>query len=248
MEIHVPALQPQELLRLGELSITNTLFTSWIALLLLVVLAFAATARMSVIPGRMQGAAEALLEGLVGLVEQGGGPAARKFLPLVGTLFLYILTANWLGVIPGVGSLQFIGPQGHEIAPLRSANSDLSITAAMALVVFVWVQVTGLRASPKAYFQKFLWPPGLNLLDLIAEVIRPVALALRLFGNIFAGFILVEVVLQLAPPVLPAAALAFELFVGLVQALVFAILAVAFLALATAHAHSEEHPGPREIH
>lgn len=248
MEIHVPALQPQELIRFAGLSITNTLLTSWIAVLLLVVLALAATSRMRIVPGRMQSAAELIMETLVGLVEQGGGPAARRFLPLIGTLFLYILTANWMGVIPGVGSLQFAGPGGSEIAPFRSANSDLSITAAMAIIVFIWVQVTGLRASPRAYFQKFLWPPGLNLLDTIAELVRPVALALRLFGNIFAGFILVEVVLQLAPPLFPAAALGFELFVGLVQALVFAILAVAFLALATAHGPSEEHSEPRSSH
>jgi F-type H+-transporting ATPase subunit a len=246
LEIHVPAIAPQMLTRFGDLIITNTLLTSFIAIFLLLILAFAATARMQLVPGRMQGGAEAIIEGLLGLAEQAGGPAARKFLPLVGTLFLYILVSNWMGVIPGVGSLQLITHEHEEIVPFRSANSDLSLTAAMALIVFVWVQVTGIRSNVKAYFLKFLWPPGLNVLELIAEVARPVSLALRLFGNILAGFILVEVFLQLAPPVIPALALLFELFVGVVQALIFAILTIAFLSLATSHGHSEGHAAAQE--
>lgn len=251
MEIHVPALQPDVLYRIDSLSIlgqpfqiTNTLLTSFISIALLVVLGLLATGRMQLIPGRVQGAAELIVEALIGLSEQAGGPAARRFLPIVGTLFLYILVANWLGVLPGVGSLQFVDDHHHTITPLRSANSDLSITAAMALIVFLYVQYVGLRASPKEYFKKFLWPPGLNVLETIAELARPVSLALRLFGNILAGFILVEVFLQLAPPIAPAIALFFELFVGVIQALIFAILTIAFLSMATAHGHSEEHAEP----
>ncbi len=248
MEIHVPALQPEVLFRLESLTIlgqpfqiTNTLLTSFLAIILLLVLAFASTSRMTLVPGRAQGAAEAIIETLLGLAEQAGGPSARKFLPLVGTLFLYILVANWIGVLPGVGSLQIFTAEHREIVPFRSANSDLSITAAMALIVFFWVQIVGIRSNPKAYFLKFLWPPGLNIMELIAEIARPMSLALRLFGNILAGFILVEVFLQLAPVGVPAVALFFELFVGLVQALIFAILTIAFLSLSTSHGHSDEH-------
>jgi F-type H+-transporting ATPase subunit a len=116
------------------------------------------------------------------------------------------------------------------------------MTAAMALIVFVWVQVTGIRSDAKAYFLKFLWPPGLGFLELISEIARPVSLALRLFGNILAGFILVEVMLQIVPVVVPAVFLAVELGVGLIQALIFAILTLAFLSLAAAHGHSEGEP------
>lgn len=241
MELHVPAIQPEVLATFGMLVITNTLLTSWISILLLVAVALFATRRMELIPGRVQGAAEAVMEALIALGEQAGGSAARRFLPLVATLFLYILAANWMGVVPGVGSLQFVDESHHAITPLRSANSDLSITAAMALIVFLYVQWTGLRASPREYFKKFLWPPGLNILETIAEIARPVSLAVRLFGNIVAGFILVEVALQLAPAVVPAAALFFEMFVGLIQALIFAVLTLAFLSIAVSHGQSEEH-------
>ena len=244
MELHVPDIKPELLfVWFGSLAITNTLLTSWIAIILLIAVAIAVTRRMEMMPGRRQAAVEAIVEGLLALGEQAGGPASRKFFPLVATLFLYILFANWMGVLPGVGSLQLIDAQHHAIVPFRSANSDLSITAAMALIVFFYVQWTGLRASPKEYFKKFFWPPGLNILETIAEIARPVSLALRLFGNILAGFVLVEVFLQLAPPVVPAAALFFELFVGVIQALIFAILTIAFLSLASAHGQEEHAEG-----
>lgn len=230
LEIHVP-IQPQEVFQLGGLVVTNTLLTSWIALVVLVLLALLATRRMQLVPGGLQNVAEALIEMLLNLGEQAAGHNARRFLPLVATLFLYIWLANWIGILPGVGTIPLF----------RTANSDLSITAAMAILVFLWVQFTGLRADPKGYFLKFLWPPGLGQLEIISELARPLSLALRLFGNILAGFILVEVMLQIVPPVVPAVFLAVELGVGLIQALIFAILTLAFLSIASSHGHSETH-------
>jgi F-type H+-transporting ATPase subunit a len=230
VEIHVP-IQPQTIFWIGDLPVTNTLFTSWIAVIALVIFALLATRRMGLVPTGLQNFAEAIIELLLNLGEQAAGPSARRFLPLVATLFLYIWFANWIGVLPGVGS----------IPALRSANSDLSITAAMAIIVFVWVQWTGLRADPKAYFLKFIWP--IPILELLTELSRPLSLALRLFGNILAGFILVEVMLTIAPPVVPAVFLGVELGVGLIQALIFAILTLAFLSIASSHGHAEaEHP------
>src|SRR5215217_7769531 len=108
------------------------------------------------------------MELLLQLGEQVAGSRARSFLPLVATLFLYILFSNWIGILPGVGSFAV-----HEKAILRSSNSDLSITAAMAIIVFFWVQVSGIRADPKAYFAKFAWPPGIGQLEIISEFSRP---------------------------------------------------------------------------
>ncbi|MPZ15054.1 MAG: F0F1 ATP synthase subunit A [Chloroflexi bacterium] len=230
MEIHLEIF-PHELFTipiLGGLPITNTLLTSWIAIAVLVAFALVATRDMRLVPTGVQNAAESIIELLLGLGEQAAGPRARAFLPLVATLFLYIWIANWIGILPGVGS----------IPALRSANSDLSITVAMALIVFVSVQVAGLRANWRAYLLKFVWPPFIGQMEILAEVARPVSLAFRLFGNILAGYVLVEVWLQLVPPVVPAIFLGLELGVGLVQALIFAILALAFLSLATAHGHT----------
>jgi F-type H+-transporting ATPase subunit a len=235
LEIHVP-IQPEVVFYLFGLPITNTLLTSWIVVLFLILFAVVATSGMKLVPTGIQNIAEAIVELLLGLAEQVAGARARSFLPLVATLFLYILASNWIGILPGIGTFQ-VG--GHAI--LRSANSDLSITAAMAIIVFVWVQVTGLRSDPKTYFTKFLWPPLVGQLEIIAEFSRPLSLALRLFGNMLAGFILVEVMLQIVPIVVPAIFLALELGVGLIQALIFSILTLAFLSLASSHGHSEAH-------
>jgi F-type H+-transporting ATPase subunit a len=189
---------------------------------------------MQLVPTGIQNVAEALIEVLLGLAEQVAGSKARSFLPLVATLFLFILTANWFSVLPGVGTFAVGGT-----AVLRNPNSDLSITAAMALIVFVWVQVVGLRSSLKAYFLKFVFP--IPVLEILTEISRPLSLALRLFGNLLAGYILVEVMLQIAPIVVPAVFIGLEVGVGLIQALIFAILTLAFLSLAGAHGHSEGH-------
>jgi len=234
VEIHVPSIQPLVIGQLGPLIITNTLLTSWIALVVIIVLAVAATRNMQLVPGRMQGAAEAVIELLLSLGAQAAGPNAVRFLPLVATLFIYIWISNWLGILPGVG----------PIPALRTPNSDLSMTAAMAIIVFFAVQVTGIRSGLKAYLWKFLWPPFVGQLEILSEFTRPLSLALRLFGNILAGFVLVEVMLSIASSVpvfffIPSIFLAMELGVGLIQALIFAVLTLAFLSVASSHGHEE---------
>lgn len=235
LEIHVP-IQPEVLFTIaGVIPVTNTLFTSWIVIVVLIAFALISTRKMQAVPAGLQNVAETIVEVLLALGEQVAGPRARSFLPLVATLFLYILFSNWIGILPGFGS----------IPALRSSNSDLSITAAMALTVFVWVQVVGFRADPKTYFIKFLWP-GM-LIEIVTELARPVSLAFRLWGNIIAGFILVEVMLQIAPVLVPAAFLALELGVGAIQALIFAVLTLAFLSMATAHG-GESHAEAAHAH
>ena len=237
MQIHVPGIQPHELFRIAGIPVTNTIIASWIAIIVLVLFALFATRNMKLVPSGIQNLAEMIIELLLGMAEQVAGARGRSYLPLVATLFLYILFANWLGILPGVGSLVV----GDKIL-VRAANSDLSLTAAMAIIVFLAVQYTGLRSGVKTYFVKFLWPPLIGQLEIISEFARPLSLALRLFGNILAGFFLVEIMLQLVPPVLPAVFLGLELGVGLIQALIFAILTLAFLTLASSHEHSEAHP------
>jgi F-type H+-transporting ATPase subunit a len=237
--IHVPGVQPEVIFNLGPLGVTNTVIASWFALLVLVVFGIASTRGMKLVPSGIQNLAEAMVELLLGLAEQVAGSRARSFLPLVATLFLYCLFANWLGILPGIGSWTF--HRGEENVPwLRSPNSDLSLTAAMAIIVFFMVQYIGLRSNAKQYFVKFLWPPLIGQLEIISEFSRPLSLALRLFGNMLAGFILVEIMLQLVPPILPVVFLGLELGVGLIQALIFAVLTLAFLSLASSHG-SEEH-------
>src|SRR5437764_769879 len=118
-------------------------------------------------------------------------------------------------------------------AILRSANGDLNVTGAMALIVFVFTEFLGVRTGKLAYLLEFIWP-GL-LIEVVSHVARSVALALRLFGNILAGEILLAIMSSLVPLLIPALFLGFELFVGLVQALIFSLLTLAFMTLATQH-------------
>jgi F-type H+-transporting ATPase subunit a len=202
---------------------------------------------MTLIPSGLQNFAEFAVESMLMLCEQVAGAKARSFLPLVATLFFFILVANWMGILPFFGETDWIHHHvpftaSHD-APLRSANSDLNIPAAMAAIVFLWVQVTRIRTGGLLGYVKHLTIGPPPILELISEISRPVSLALRLFGNIFAGGVLVLVMSALVPFGVPLLFMAFEMFVGVVQALIFAILTLAFLALAAQGHGSDEHSG-----
>lgn len=234
---HGASIAPHEIFSLdvpgiGDVPVTNTLFSSWLAMGVLLIVAYLATRRMSLVPSGLQNVVEAIIEQFLRMAEQTAGPKrGRRFLPLVATSFLFILVANWMGILPGYAE--------GQTPWLRSANSDLNITAAMAIVVFFWVQVSAIRAMGVVhYLKEFLVP--LPLLHLFTELGKPVSLALRLFGNIFAGEILIGMMSSLVPFVIPAVFLLFEMFVGVVQALIFAMLTMAFLTIVTEHEHEHE--------
>ncbi|HZU06952.1 MAG TPA: F0F1 ATP synthase subunit A [Chloroflexota bacterium] len=235
VEFHLP---PGVVFYLAGIPVTSTIIAAWLASAVLIALSLAATRRMALIPGGLQNFIEFVVEGLLTLCEQVAGPRGRAFLPLVGTLFLFIVTANWMGILPFYAESNWAHPVPWTAShgpPLRSANSDLNVTAAMAVIVFLWVQVTRIRTAGLLGWLKHLtWGPP-PLLELIAEIARPVSLALRLFGNILAGEVLLLVMSGLVPVAVPALFMGFELFVGVVQALIFAILTLAFLVLASAH-------------
>jgi len=224
--------------------ITATIVAAWIAIAVLTIVSFLATRNMQLIPSGLQNFMEMAVEGLAGLCEQVAGAKGRSFLPLVGSLFMFIVVANWMGILPFFAESDWIHhgvpfTASHEY-PLRSANSDLSVTAAMALIVAAWVQITRIRTGGIVGYIKHLTLGPPPILELISEIARPVSLALRLFGNILAGEVLLLVMGQLVGPVIPALFMGFELFVGIVQALIFALLTLAFLSMATAHGAHEE--------
>jgi F-type H+-transporting ATPase subunit a len=239
LQVHVEIAAPT-LFWLFGLPVSNTIFTAWLVSLVLVLFAMAATRNMSLVPGRLQNVAELIVEQFLAIGEQtADARRARRFLPLAATAFLFILTANWMGILPFFGEGQFYLTQGdHHVNVLRSANSDLNVTFAMALIVFFVVEFIGFRSGGLAYAKEFIWP-GL-LIEVISHLARPVALALRLFGNILAGEILLVVMTGLVPLFLPAFFLGFEMFVGIVQALIFALLTLAFLSMSTAHEAAHE--------
>lgn len=172
-----------------------------------------------------------------------------RFFPLLGSLFMYILLLNWFGLLPGVGSV-LIGVEEageHVMAPLfRGTTSDLNTTLALALISFIVIEYNGVRyLGFKGYSQKFFssFNPMsifIGLLEIISEFSRIVSFSFRLFGNIFAGEVIIAVMSFLIPSYLSFIVLPFflmETFVGFIQALVFTMLTAVFVKLAITKAH-----------
>ncbi len=266
----IPPIAAEPIAHLGSFTVTNSLLTAWVAVGLFIALAFLVNRKLtSGAPGRFQSAVEALLEFMLGYVDQVTGDRAksRKFLPLVGTLFLFILACNWMGSIPGVGSVtRTVLLEGKlENAPIfRPANADLNMTLAMALLTVVTSHLVGIISIGFfAHWNKFialgtffkslrkkpmdivvaLVEMLVGVIELSAEVAKIASLSLRLFGNIFAGEVLITVMYSLVAYVVPLPFTVLELIVGMVQATVFSMLALVYLTILSEkpHGHEEEH-------
>lgn len=229
---------------IGGFPMTNAFVMTLMVSVLVAAVSLAARRRLTLVPGGLQNVAEALVEGLWKLVEDvtGKKELSRIFFPLVATLFVFILLSNWLGLLPGGGT---VGLREHgSIVPfIRAGTADLNTTIALSLVTVFSVQFAGIAAlGLGGYARKFFVSPFhkpyvlgtvVGLLELMGEVTKVISFSFRLFGNIFAGEVLLIVIGNLVPYVLPLPFLMLEVFVGLVQAGVFAILALVFLKTAT---------------
>jgi F-type H+-transporting ATPase subunit a len=192
-------------------------------------------------------AAEAIFEAILGLIEDVTHDHAKavRFFPLLMTLFIFILVNNWMGLLPGVGPITINTHEGP--APLfRGANADLNTTLALAIISVVMTQVYAVRELGiiphlKKYFSANPILTFVGILEIISEFSKMISFSFRLFGNIFAGEVLLIVISSLAPIIGPLPFFGLELFVGLVQALVFTMLSLVFLSIATSdHGHSDE--------
>jgi F-type H+-transporting ATPase subunit a len=204
--------------QLGPIHLNATILYTWIAMALLVGIAAAVTRRLRVGPpvGRWQHTLEIIVENLKEQIGQASRHDPDPFLPFIGTLFLFIATANLLGVIPGY------------TPPVAS----LSTTAALAICVFVAVPLFGIRRNGLVgYLRKYLQPmPVMLPFNIIGEFSRTLALAVRLFGNIMSTDLLVVILLAIVPLFFPVVMELFGLLVGFIQAYVFAILAMVYIA------------------
>ena len=258
-----------ELARPFGFPITNSMVVTWIVALGLIVFAQAATRRMTQVPGGAQNFLEWLVEGLYGLLESilGRHLVERTFW-FFATIFIFILAANWFGLIPGVGTIGWghQTPHGFVIEQplLRGANADLNMTLAMALVFFacwiVWaLQEVGVRGVLTELFAPKGETTGVlkvvmvvvfcaaGLLEIVSILFRPVSLSFRLYGNIFAGENMLETMATIVPGLgwlLPIPFYFMELLVGLVQAMVFMLLTAVFTLLICHH----EDAGPAAAH
>ena len=242
--IHV-ALAPEQVGTLFGLPITNTLLTSWAVIALLVVIAVVMGKSLKMVPSRFQTFLEALVEYVYDFISDTleDRKWARRMFPLLMTLFLFIATSNLLEFTPGIGSIGLW--KGDEFLPLfRSVNSDLNVTLALAVIVVFTIEISGIIAVGLwKYAGKFInFSSPLNfivgIIELVSELSRFVSFSFRLFGNIFAGEVLLAVAGFFVPYLLPVPLMSFELFVGIVQAAVFALLTLFFVKLAIADPHA----------
>ena len=243
----------EKLFHIGGFAITNTLITSWVAIALLAVAALIVHRRFAVVPGGVQNIFEFFVEQFIALMESvlGSRSVAEKYFPVVGTVFIFILTSNWLGIMPGIGSIGFFETVDHheKFIPLfRSAASDLNVTLALATVTVFIIHALAIGVIGfKAHISKFLSFKGpieffVGILEIISEFAKIISFSFRLFGNIFAGEVLLVVTGFLMPFGGPLPFLMLEIFVGFVQALVFAMLTTVFISIAISHHEENNHP------
>ncbi len=243
--IHV-AIKPEVLGTFFGVPLTNTLLTSWVVVAILAVFAISMKRRTALVPGKFQIMLEMLFGGVYEYVEETleSKVLAKKLFPVLMTIFLFVFLANISEFVPGVGALT-LSHEGEHAAPLfRSVHTDLNMTLALALISFVLIEVVGATTigfwKYAGKFINFHSIGGffLGLLELISETMRLVSFSFRLFGNIFAGAVLISVIMFFAPYFIPIPFVAFELFVGLMQAAIFTLLTLFFVKLAiTEHSH-----------
>ena len=242
--LHI-SLAAEPIAHLGSLPITNAMLTSLIGTVVICTLVLTAARRVTVHPRSIAGQAiEAGIEALLDLIMKVTGDRTRalSYFPLLATLFLFIIVNNWLGLLPGVGSITVT--TDHGVVPLlRGATADLNTTFALAIISVGLTHVYALRRlGVVAHLKKYL---SLNpimlfvgLLELVAEASKMMSFSFRLFGNIFAGEILLVVISFLLPLAAPLPFFFLELFVGFIQALVFTSLPLVFLEIVGAE-HGE---------
>lgn len=241
--------------------VTNTLFTVWLTMAVLLLLTFLVRRKLMLIPGRLQLMFELIIGGVYDYMAEvlGREDYARKFFPVVMTIFLFILLMNWVGLLPGIDSIGFYPDQathatieeGHVdtshvasfIPFFHPAATDLNITIAFAIVAFLTIEFAGVVLlglwKYGGKFINFRSPIGfvIGIIELISELARLISFSFRLFGNIFAGKTLIVITMFFVPYILPVPLLAFEAFVGFIQAFIFAILTLFFIKIAIEEPH-----------
>ena len=248
MEVTLAA---EKLFNIGPLPITNSILTTWIVTIILIAFALIATKKVTAIPQGLQNVAEAMIEAFQDLVSSIAPDKTKVFLPIVASFFFFILFGNYLGLLPGFGTIGFFLPSEasakegvHQVfVPLfRSINSDLNTTAALAVVSLIATHYLAIKYLGFGhYIAKFI---NLNpiflfvgLLELIGEATKILSLSFRLFGNIFAGEVLLTTAsTKLFAFIIPIPFYFLEILVGFVQALIFAMLTLVFMTILTSKA------------
>ncbi len=265
--IHENTLYAEPIAHLGNFPITNAMLNSWLVLLIVVILAVALRRSLKQVPRGLQNAMEMIVEGFLDLFDSVTGSRKKSltFAPLVLAFFFFILLNNWSGILPGVGSIGQIVQHGNEkffIPYFRGGTADLNTTLALATIAVVISHIMGVIAvgwwkylnkfiNIKAILEipkKFIKDPTIlivnpikvfvGLIEIISELAKVASLSFRLFGNVFAGEVLLASMSAILAFGLPLPFLFLEILVGLIQALIFAMLVLTYLTINTSQ---EEH-------
>ena len=265
--LHV-SIAAEPLFEIGPLTVTNSMVGAVLASLILLVLAWVFLRRPAIVPGRVQSLIEWPIE-WIGSIVQGSSSRWKGYVALVTGMFLMILVANWIGLLPGVGTVGIVEHHGAEevfVPFVRAAGADLNFTLGLAIISFVVFVWWGVRLhGPGGYLKELVGEPRYMAplmfpIHFISELSRLVSLSMRLFGNVFAGEVLLGTMFALTTAAVfvlplaffvPAVFLGLELLFGAVQALVFALLTMTYITMAIAEhegGHEDDHAGDAPPH
>ncbi len=255
-----PSISAETVFTVGGFEVTNTILATWVTMLVLTILFVIYRSKLSLVPGRFQTAIEAILEYVYGICASiSPKEVARKFFPLVCTIFLFVGFNSWLSLIPGYGSLTFVNSAGHTVELIRGAGTDLNTTLSLAVVAFIVAEVVAFKEQGLKYILKYINFSGLitafktlfkgkiggffidlitgivlfltGIIEFISEISRLISLTFRLFGNMTAGEILLASISFLIPYLVPTIFYGLEVLVGFIQALVFSSLTMVYISL-----------------
>lgn len=246
------SINAEPLFQIAGIQITNSIVVSWFVSGFLILLALKIS-KSIILKGRiskLQLVVELIIDGLYNLsISIAGSKKTKVFFPYIATFFFFILISNWTGILPGAGTLGITRiVHGEEIfVPyLRAPTADINTTLALSLVTMFMVQVYGFKYLGIKYLKKFFnFTNPINafvgILELVSDISKIISFTFRLFGNIFAGEVLLAVMAFLVPVLVPIPFLGLEIFVGIIQALVFGMLTLVFFNIATLPHGGEEH-------
>lgn len=232
---HHIVLAPETITHIGPLPITNTMITSWLVMAIIIGLSVLATRNMKRIPTGIQNFFEMVVEAMYNLSKDLAHDKAKYFFPFIMTFFLFIVVANWFGLLPGVMTIT-TEVDGHKVPLIRPMNTDLNMTLGLAMISiaathFYAVKFLGVGGYLKKWFSLNPIMLFVGVLELVSEFTKMISLSFRLFGNIFAGEVVLTTISGLFAFIAPLPFYLLEVLVGVVQAAVFMMLTLVFMVV-----------------
>lgn len=275
---HETTLFAEPVASIKEFPITNSLVTSWGAVLIIVIFSVLLRKNLKEVPGKLQNIFEIIVEGALSLADQvtNDRKLTKKIFPLSISLFFFVLINNWLGILPGSGSVgQVVEHHGESLLVpfLRGGTADINTTIALAVIAVVGANIFGIitiggwkmfnkYVNLKALgqiFTKVRHEPTVlivapitffvGILEIIGEFAKIASLSFRLFGNVFAGEVLLASMAALVAYAVPVPFLFLEILVGVIQALIFSMLTLVYFTIASQdHDEHNHHESPNQVH